>query len=79
MINMYELCDCCGGKGTINDPKASPNMCYCGPNGENYPQVSCPKCGGAGKFWGDDFGPQKSPTSISRIIAQQKSIIGILQ
>lgn len=41
---MKKLCPTCGGKGTINDPKAGGNMCYSGPNGE----VHCQSCGRTG-------------------------------
>lgn len=45
---MQTLCPTCGGKGTINDPKAPAVLCYCGPNGETCPQVTCMSCGGIG-------------------------------
>lgn len=45
---MRVLCPTCGGKGTINDPKITGTISYCGPNGENCPQVICQSCGGTG-------------------------------
>ncbi len=42
------LCTVCGGKGTINDPKAGGMMSCCGPNGETCPQIQCPNCLGGG-------------------------------
>lgn len=45
---MQKLCPTCCGKGSIDDPKAPPVLCYCGPNGERCPQVLCMSCGGSG-------------------------------
>ena len=40
-------CRVCGGVGTINVPMpAGTVMCYCGPNGEPWPQELCPNCAG---------------------------------
>ena len=45
---MRKLCLVCKGKGTINNPVPSGPMGYCEPNGESWPQVVCPNCGGSG-------------------------------
>jgi len=43
------ICPVCHGKGTIDNPKEkSETMMYCGPNGEYYPQRTCPNCNGEG-------------------------------
>ena len=45
---MKKLCPTCHGKGTTNNPKVEGDMCYCGPNGEGWPQVRCETCAGSG-------------------------------
>lgn len=45
---MRKLCPTCGGRGSIDNPKLQGPMCYNGPNGETWPQVTCQTCCGIG-------------------------------
>lgn len=54
---MQKLCPTCGGKGSIDDPKAPPVIIYCGPNGERCPQIPCQSCGSLG--WVSDDSTEK--------------------
>lgn len=45
---MKILCPTCAGKGFIPDPKINGPICYCGPNGERWPEIMCQSCGGSG-------------------------------